>query len=72
MYGVYDKVDSDVKALMSAELEAWRKLKSPKEQKKKKQLTYYYFYGTLNLMSMAEKEEMMNVLLARNCCARKK
>ena len=39
-------------------------------KKKKKQLTYYYFYGTLNSMSMAEMEEMVTVLLARNCSAR--
>ena len=69
MYGVYDKVDSDVKALMSAELEAWRKLKSPKEQDKQ---IVQHLYDALDLMSMAEMEEMMNVLLARNCCARKK
>ena len=54
---------------MSAELEAWRKLKSPKEQDKQ---IVQHLYDALDLMSMAEMEEMMNVLLARNCCARKK
>ena len=62
-----DKVASDVKASIPAELEAWRKLKSLKERKK--QLTYYY-YDALKSMSMAEMEEMVTVLLARNCSAR--
>ena len=64
-----DKVASDVKASMSAELERWRKLKSPKEQDK---LLADYFYDALKSMSMAEKEKMVTVLLARNCSAKKK
>ena len=67
--GVYDKVDSDVKASTSAELETWRKLKSLKEQDN---LLADYFYDALKSMSMAEKEEMVVMLLARNCSARKK
>ena len=69
MYGVYDKVDSDVKALMSAELEAWRKLKSPKEQDKQ---IVQHLYDALDLMSMAEMEEMVTMLLTGNYCASKK
>ena len=63
------KVASDVKASISAELEAWRKLKSLKERKK--QLTYYY-YDALDSMSMAEMEEMVTIFLAKRNSARKK
>ena len=64
-----DKIGTDVKALISAELERWRKLKSPKEQDK--QLADY-FCDALKSMTMAQMEEMATMLLARNSIARKK
>ena len=51
-----DKADSDVKASIPVELEAWRKLKSPKEQDK---LLADYFYDALKSISITEKEEMV-------------
>ena len=63
------KVASDVKASIPAELEEWRKFKSPQEQNK---LLVQYFYDALKSMSMAEKEGIAAMLLAMNCIASKR
>ena len=49
-----DRTDPKVKALMLAELEEWKKLKSAQEQKR---VFIQYIHDTWNSMSMAKKKK---------------
>ena len=64
-----DRTDPKVKALMLAELEEWKKLKSAQEQKK---VFIQYIHDTWNSMSMAKKEEMIAAVLEEKYSASKK
>ena len=64
-----DMTDPKVKALMLAELEEWKKLKSAQEQKK---VFIQYIHDTWNSMSMAKKEEMIAAVLEEKYSASKK